>query len=122
MENRKIQDENYILWNGHSYIKPPTHRKPKKVYTMGKPNAQLGHKTATIAQTFKPALHQTYRICNWLKHIYMRKQKTHFHPVKKTLKDKCKHQLKEENTDKDREHKREQNKCVDTEQGNNQSK
>ena len=74
MKNRKIQDENYILWNGHSYIKPPTHRKPKKVYTMEKPNAQLGHKTATITQTFKPALHQTYRICNLLKHIYMRKQ------------------------------------------------
>ena len=120
MENRKIQDENYILWNGHSYIKHPTRRKPKKVYTMEKPNAQLGHKTATEAQTFKPALHQTYRIGNWLKHIYMQKQKTHFHPVKKTLKDKCKHQLKEENTKT--EHKREQNRCIDTEQGNNQSK
>ena len=78
--------------------KPPTHRKPKKAYTMEIANAQLWHKTATITQTFKPAVHQTYRICTWFKHISMRKQKTHLHPVKKTLKDKCKHQIKEENT------------------------
>ena len=54
------------------YKKPHTHRQPKKVYTMEIPNAQFGYKTATIAQTLKPALHQTYKICDWLKHIYMR--------------------------------------------------
>ena len=84
---------------------------------------QVKYTQANKAQkTLKPALHQTYKICNWLKHIYMRKQKTHFHPVKKTFKHKCKHQLKEENTNNDREYKREQNKCINTEQGNNQSK
>ena len=62
-----------------------THRQPKKVYTMEIPNAQFGYKTATIAQTLKPALHQTYKICDVETHIH-EVTKEHFHPVKKMLK------------------------------------
>ena len=42
MENRKIQDENYILWNGHSYIKPLYSQKTQESVHNGNTKCTIG--------------------------------------------------------------------------------
>ena len=86
------------------------------------PIVQLCHSTLTMTQTFQPAVHQTYRTFSWMKPLFIQKQKSHFHQMKKLLKHKYKPKKLQENTERDRQQNGEQNKCVNTGKGNSHSK
>ena len=120
MENKKIQEKNYILWKWAQQHKTPSSQKTQESVHNG------NTKCTIVAQKCNNTNIQACSTSN-IQNMHLVPRHIHKEPedTLASSEEDIEGQMQTANKRrqyKDREHKREQNKCVNTGQGNNQSK